>query len=245
MLCLPTNLAANLAAKQNDFITVLSINCLGSLYVVTDGTVTVNSINDLAGKTVYYGEPTSTTPAILNFLLEQNGIKDQVTLEALATNELVGEKIIKGEVSIAVLPEPKATATLAQAAKNENNTKNYSISLNISEEWDKVSDSPLTMGCIIVSNKFLKEHKSAVDAFLKEYKASIEYIGNKSNLDSAAKMIADAKILPSEPIAKKALNNLYGSIVYIDGKDMKNSLKQFYAAINLQANPGDNFYYEK
>ncbi len=245
MLCLPTNLAANLAAKQNNFITVLSINCLGSLYVVTDGTVSVNSIKDLEGKTVYYGEPTSTTPAILNFLLEQNDIKDKVTLEALATNELVGEKIIKGEVSIAVLPEPKATATLAQAANNQNNTKNYSISLNISEEWDKVSDSPLTMGCIIVSNKFLKEHKSAVDAFLGEYKASIEYIGNKSNLDSAAKMIADAKILPSEPVAKKALNNLYGSIVYIDGADMKNALLEFYAAINLRVNPGDNFYYEK
>ena len=36
MLCLPTNTAANLASKNNDYISVIAINTLGSLYVLTD-----------------------------------------------------------------------------------------------------------------------------------------------------------------------------------------------------------------
>ncbi|MBO5945208.1 MAG: ABC transporter substrate-binding protein, partial [Clostridia bacterium] len=140
-----------------------------------------------------------------------------------------------------VLPEPKATAAILSAKQNSNN---YSISLNLSTEWSEVSDTPLTMGCIIVRNEFLAENKASVDAFLAEYKASIEYVGSAENKDAAAQMIVDAGILPKLPVAKSALSNLYGSIVYIDGESMKNALKGFYSAINMTS-PADAFYYEK
>ena len=41
MLCLPTNTAATLASKQSDFISVIAINTLGSLFVLTDENTTV------------------------------------------------------------------------------------------------------------------------------------------------------------------------------------------------------------
>ncbi len=241
MLCVPTNLAANLANKTSDYISVAAINCLGSLYVLTDGSVEINSISDLNGKDVYYGEPTSTTGPILNYILSEANVEANLIVES--TNEIVTSKMVSGEASIVVLPEPKASAAITQAKQN---SKNYSVKLNLSEEWSAVSgeDTPLTMGCIIVKNSFISEHQSALDAFLAEYKASIEYISAESNYDVAAQMIVDAGIIPKLPIAKSALNNLYGSIVYIEGEEMEIALKSFYAAINVSV-PADEFFYER
>ncbi len=239
MLCVPTNLAANLAKSNPDYIQVAAINTLGSLYVITKDGVSVDSIDDLAGQTVYYGEPTSTTGPILNYILQQNEI--EANLEVLATNELVGEKVAAGEISIAVLPEPKATVSINTAKKGGNI---YSVALNLSEEWSDVSERPLTMGCIIVKKDFAKDNKKALDKFLSEYESSIAYVNNKNNLESAAEMIVNAGILPNAVVAKSALGNLYGSIVYIDGNGMKEALESFYTAIGL-ALPDDSFYYEK
>lgn len=237
MLCVPTNLAANLAKANSEYISVAAVNCLGSLYVVSDGSVELNSLADLAGKTVYCGEPTSTTPSILNYLF---GIYDiDVDLRIESTNEVVSAKMTAGEISIAVLPEPKATAAILSAKQS---SYTYSIALNISKEWSEKSDSPLTMGCIIVKNTFLTENKATVDAFLAEYKNSIEYIANPDNHDTAAQMIVDAGILPKLPVANSALTNLYGSIVYLEGAEMKNALEGFYTAIGY-ALPADSFYY--
>ena len=92
---------------------------------------------------------------------------------------------------------------------------------------------------------FAKEYMDRVFSyFLAEYKASIEYINDKSNLDAAAEMIYSAGILPKAAIAKKALLNLYGSIVYIDGEEMKTALEGFYEVIGL-TKPDESFYYVK
>ncbi len=237
MLCVPTNLAANLAKANTDFISVAAVNCLGSLYVVSDGSVELDSLSDLAGKTVYCGEPTSTTPSILKYLFDLYDIEVNLVIES--TNELVSGKMVKGEISLAVLPEPKATAAILTAKQSQHD---YSIALNISEEWSEKSDSPLTMGCIIVKKEFLADNKATVDAFLGEYKKSIEYIADPANKDLAAQMIVDAGILPKLPVAKSALTNLYGSIVYIDGAEMKTALEGFYTAIGYNL-PADAFYY--
>ena len=87
-------------------------------------------------------------------------------------------------------------------------------------------------------------NKETVNSFLAEYKSSIEFINTKSNLDASAEMIANAGILPKAALAKKAMLNLFGSIVYIDGSAMKTALKGFYTVIN-QNQPDDKFYYEK
>ena len=234
MLCLPTNVAATLAAKSGGALTVVAINCLGSLYLLTDAQTTISSIADLNGKTIYASVPTSTTGPILQYLLNQNGI--QANIEFEPDHDALVARVAKGEVPIVVLPEPKVSAALTKA-------QGYSVDLNLSAEWDKVSDEPLTMGCIVARTAFLNEHKGAVDRFLDECENSIEYIGNKKNIDTAAQMIFDAGVLPSAGIAKSALTNLNGSIVYVDGDGMKDALISFYTAIG-QALPDNSFYYD-
>ena len=165
--------------------------------------------------------------------------KGTVNIVVEKDHDVVSAKMATGEIEIAVLPEPKATAAMLNATKEG---QNYSIKLNLSEEWGKVSDTELSMGCIIVKNDFLKAHEGAFVDFMEECKASIEYIGNPDNKAQAAEMIVSAGVLPKLPIAKSALNNLNGSIVYQDGTEMKNTLVGFYDAIGL-SKPGDDFYY--
>lgn len=233
MLCLPTNTAATLSKKVD--ISVIAINCLGSLYLVSDNNTEIKSISDLDGKTIYCSVPTSTTQPILDFILAEAGVDAKI--ECVSDHDALVAKIVKNEVSIAVLPEPKASAALS-------NNDTYSVDLNISEEWSKLSDKPLTMGCIVVRNEFLKNNKAAVDTFLGKYEDSISYINTPENLENSANMITAAGIIPKAPLAKKALNNLYGSIVYMDGRDMKTALISFYNAIGQEL-PDESFYYVK
>ena len=169
----------------------------------------------------------------------QDAAPNAINLTALKTHDDVQSLIITGSIDVAILPEPKATVAI-NTAKQEG--INYSIALNLSEEWSKVSEFALTMGCLAVNNNSLSEKEGEINDFLDSYKASIEYINASENLESAASMIVDAGILPKLPIAKSALNNLYGSIVYQDAEEMKASLTAFYNAINIDQ-PSDAFYY--
>lgn len=233
MLCMPTNTAATLSSKLD--ISVIAINTLGSLYMLSKNDVSIDSLSDLEGKTVYASVPNSTTGPILNYLFDAANVN--VDLEFEADHDSLVAKVVAGAYDIVVLPEPKVSAALTKTA-------GYSVRLNLSTEWSKVSDEPLTMGCIVVRNEYLKAHPTVVDKFLDDYKESIEYINNPDNIDSSVSMITDAGIIPAPGLAKKALMNLYGSIAYLDGEDMKSALVAFYSAIG-QAQPLDAFYYVK
>ena len=243
-ICFPTNTAANLYTALKGDVYVAAINCLGSLYILSDSTIDIKNINDLEGKTIYASVPTSTTGAIIDHILKENGINATVSFEyngeTLADHDQLSALIGQGKIDLAILPEPKATATIIQ-----NPDLGLSIDLNLSTEWEKVSDlsEPLTMGCIIFRKSFVENNKELVNSFLAEYESSIQYINNKENNEQAANMIASAGILPKAAIAKRALSNLYGSIVYLDGAEMKTALKSFYDVIGLKQ-PEDGFYYE-
>lgn len=243
MLCLPTNTAATLASKTEDYISVLAVNCLGSLYLLAKKDTTFTSVSDLEGKTVTTSVASSTTKPIVDFLLSENRVN--ATVEVESDHDTLVAKIAAGSVDYAVLPEPKVTAALMQNA-------DYEVKLNLSAEWDKVSDESLAMGCIVARNDFISRHAGAVNRFLDDYKASVEYIANTENADSSAQMIVDAGVLPKLPVAKRALANLSGSIVFREGKEMKDTLTSFYSVL-LTADPAfaggalpkSDFYYAR
>ena len=243
MACLPTNAAANLFNKGKD-ISVIAVNTLGSLFVIADKTTNIETIADLEGKTVYTSVPGSTTEPILKYILEQNNINAEIIIDSATHDDLVAKvKAADGSV-IAVLPEPKVSATLAQV-------KNYEVKLSLSEEWDKVSDQPLAMGCIVVRNDILTSKKKAINEFLLDYESSVQYIADAKNRESAAQTIVDVGILPKLPIATSALANLDGAIVLITGQEMRQTLKKFYDVLLTSSpatvgekQPADSFYYE-
>ena len=78
----PANLASVLYNNTEGGVQVLAINTLGVLYIVESGD-TVQSMEDLRGKTIYASGKGGTPEYALNYVLAQNGIDptSDVTIE--------------------------------------------------------------------------------------------------------------------------------------------------------------------
>ena len=239
---LPTNAAANLAQKTNGGVKVIAVNTLGVLYVMNNTEkVTVSSFEDLRGKTVYC--PAQNPTFLFKAVCEANGLKvgeDIIIDNTYAQPADLRTALASGMVDVAVLPEPMVTI-----AKSANTA--LTASLDLTAEWEKhYPENSLMQGCIVVRTQFLQENPDLVNAFLKDYKASIEYV--VTNPTEAGQLIADAGIFAQAPVAAKAIPN--ANICYIDGAEMKAGLQKFYeillavapASIGGQL-PADDFYY--
>ena len=243
VICAPTTDVLTYS-KTDDRITVLAINTLGSLFLATDANTTVTSFEELSGKTVYTCK-NGTPKKVLEYLISAYKLTNVTVSTSVDGKELLtpadlGKAMKDGLVDIAVVPEPILTnATL-------NNTHNYSVDLKINDVWNAKCTTELTMGCVVASSTFVSEHKSVINAFLKEYKQSIDYINNNENLETAANYVVETGVMGAVPAAKSALKNLNGAIVYIDGTDMQNALSAFYTALGLpEPSRKDTFYYAK
>jgi len=255
MACLPTNTAATIYNKRGHAVQALAINCLNSLFLMTKTGTTIENLSDLEGKTIYTIQ--NGTPAtILNHILSENNINATVKTsigegddkKTITAPTDLAPLMINGSVDIALVPEPVATAAPLKIS-TMNKDYSYSVAINITDAWATVSDSPVAMGCILANKKFVSEHKSVVDRFLEEYKASINYIADPKNIDTSAQYIVDAGVLDAVGAAKKSLTNLGSAIAYSDGDEMKTTLVAFYTAIGASmtggALPDDEFYYKK
>lgn len=239
---LPTNLAAVLYKKTEGKIRVAAVNTLGVLYILENGD-TINSVEDLAGKEIYATGQASTPEYILNYILDANSIECNVTY--LADHSELAAQMIAGTVSIGMLPVPNATTVMAQSEAR--------IALNLTEEWEKAAeakgdDSALYMGCIVINPDFIENHPEAVEKFLEEYKASVDYVND--NIDDASILIEKYGIVPKAAIAKKAIPD--ANMVCITGDEMKNGLNGFYKVLYGFAPasvggelPADDIYYIK
>jgi len=78
--CVPVNLASVLYTKTNGAYVCAAVNTLGVLHILENGD-SVQSIADLAGKTLYATGLGATPEYILNYILEKNGLTDKVTVE--------------------------------------------------------------------------------------------------------------------------------------------------------------------
>ena len=109
----PVNLASVLYSKLDKDVVVLGVTTLGVLYVLENGN-TIQSFTDLAGMSIGATGEASTPEYILNYLLEKNGIKDEVEVTYQAEHAALGTLLASGEETVGMLPEPNVTATMAQ-----------------------------------------------------------------------------------------------------------------------------------
>jgi len=234
----PTNLAAVLYKKTEGKVQVLAANTRGVLYVLENGN-TIESIQDLKGKTIYTTGQGANPEYILRYLLEKNGLTDDVTIEFVAENTELSTMLISNKASIALVPEPLATTVMT---KNQN----LRVALDINDEWEAVSEEGLVMGCVVARNEFVEKNPQAVETFLTEYKASIDTANEK--VAETAKLCADYGIIAAAPIAEKAIPRC--QLICSTGAQMKAQLLGFYNVL-FAANsasiggalPADAFYY--
>lgn len=239
----PANLSSVLYQKTDKAVSVLAVNTLGVLYLVENGN-TIQSAEDLRGKTIYASGKGATPEYALNSVLEANGLDPSidVTIEYKSEHAEVAAALAADETAAGLLPQPFVTTALM---KNEN----LKIALDLNQMWeDKMSDgSRLVTGVVIVRNEFLNEHKDAVDKFMEQYEKSVDFVNDSP--DEAAEIIGSHDIVAKE-VAVRAIPDC--SIVFVKGEEMKTMLSGYLETLNRQnpetiggAVPDDDFYYEK
>lgn len=238
----PANVAGVLYHKTEGGISVVNVNTLGVLYMVS-GDSSIQNIKDLAGRCIYLTGKGTTPDYVLRYLLAENGISENdCTLEYKSEATEVAALLAENPDAIGLLPQPFVTAACAQ-----NDAVNVVLDMN--EEWNRVqgdNGSSMVTGVTVVRNDFLKEHEELVKTFLKEHAESAAAI----NEDAAtgARYAVEQQIVAKEPIAEKAIPNC--NITCITGEEMKQALSGYLNVLYEQsaeavggALPEEDFYY--
>lgn len=242
IVLVPSNVASVLYNKTKGGVSIVDINTLGVLYMVS-GDAEIQSMKDLKGRTVYLTGKGTTPDYVLKYLLTENGLTvDDVILEYKSEATEVAAVLAENTNEVGVLPQPFVTAACMQ-------NEALSIVIDMTAEWAALQGedgSSLVTGVTVVRNEFLQENPEAVAVFLKEHKASAAYAND--NVEAAAELVADYGIIEKASVAMKAMP--YCNITYIDGEDMKRAISGYLEVLYEQDEaaiggslPGADFYY--
>ncbi len=239
---LPANVASVLYHKTDGGITVIDINTLGVLYLMSSDH-TISSMEDLRGRTIYLTGMGTTPDFVLQYLLTENGIAlTDVTLEYKSEASEVAAHLAEYPEAVGLLPQPYATALSMQNPDIGN-------VLDMTEEWSKVQGEGggmLVTGVTVVRNEFLEEYPDAVSLFLQEHGQSADYAN--ANVSEAAELTAHYGIVEKAAGAEKAIP--YCNIVCLTGEEMKTALSGYLSVLGEFDSsfigggvPEDTFYY--
>lgn len=237
----PANLAAVLYQKTNQEVVMIDINTLGVLYVVSKD-ASINSVGDLAGKTIYMTGKGTSPDYVLQYLLKANGVDpDEVTIEYKAEPTEIVSLLKENENVVAVLPQPFATVAVSTVDQLD-------LRLDLTKEWNQIhnGESQLVTGVTIVRKEFLESYEGQVELFMKEHKQSAEYAN--ANIEETSKLVTFYQIIEKEKIAQKALP--FCNITYLDKDEMKKAVEGYYGVLFEQdpksiggQMPDSDFYY--
>ena len=241
----PTNLAATLYQKTKGGVQLLALNTLGVLHVVTSDPE-LDSIDDLAGRTIYATGQASVPEYVLRYILEQNGLTDSVTVEYVAEHSELAAMLASGSVDVGVLPEPHVTSALMQ-------NDSLRAALDVTALFEEAAraagegDMVLSMGCFVVRREYAEAHPEQVAAFLDACKASAAFVNAEP--DAASQLVEQYGVLPKAAVARRAIPNCH--IVCVTGEAMRAQIEPLYALLFGSnpasvggAMPDNGFYYE-
>lgn len=238
-----SNVAVNLYNKTDGGVKIIAVGTLGVLHILEGGGGTsLNSVADLAGKTIYSAGQGANPEYILRYLLQENDLEVGTDVELVfADASEISAKLLSGEIQYAMLPVPAATAAIA---KGEGKIR---AAIDVTEAWDELqSGSQLVMTAVVARTEIIESYPEQVDAFLTEYEESIDYVNH--NVDAAAELVAGYGITPSAGIAKQAIPQCH--LTFIAGEDMMSAVSGYFrtlysidpAAVGGSV-PDDGIYY--
>ena len=236
----PANLAAVLYNNTKGAVQLLAVNTLGVIYIVEKGD-SVQSLADLKGKTIYATGKGSTPEYALKYILSKNGIdpdKD-VTIEWKTEPTEVVQTLAQADGAIAMLPQPYVTVAQGQV-------EGLRVAVDLNQAWNDLDNGSLFLtGVLVVRTEFAKEHPEQIDAFLKEYESSTQWVN--ANVADAAQLVEKYDIVKAA-VAEKAIPAC--NITYLAGQQMKDATTG-YLQVLFDQNPksvggqlpDDGFYY--
>ena len=241
IIAAPVNLASVLYNNTDGQVRFAAVNTLGVLYVVQKGGDPIESIADLAGKTIYATGQGQTPEYSLRYLLTENGLDPDtdVTIEFRSEPTEVVALMNQQETAIAMLPQPFVTVA-------QNSVDGLEIALDLTEEWDKLDNGTafVTAG-LIVRTDFIEQYPQQFETFMEEYAASTEYV-NENVADAAA--LCEKFDIITAAVAETAIP--YCNITCITGEEMKTMASSYLEILFEQdaesvggALPDDDLYY--
>lgn len=238
----PANVASVLYNKTEGGIVVIDINTLGVLYMIS-GDTSIESVEDLKGKTIYLTGKGTTPDYVLHYILNANGLQEgDYSLEYKSEATEVAALLAENPQAIGLLPQPFVTVACSQ-------NEALQVVLDMNEQWSMLQGeggSRMVTGVTVVRKAFLEENEDAVLNFLKEHEASAAAIN--ADVEKGAQLAVNAGIIAKEMIAQKAIPNC--NITYIAGEEMKQALSGYLNVLFEQdasavggALPAEDFYY--
>ena len=239
---LPTNLAATLYQKTEGGVQVLALNTGCVLHIVENGD-SIHSIADLKGKTILSTGEGANPEYILRYLLTENNLDPDldVTLDFVAENDELAAALVGGKAQVALVPEPLCSTVLRKNA-------DLRVALSVGDEWVKTqNNSQPYMGCIVINKQFAIDFPDKVEAFLSDYKVSVETA--QTDVKTVAALCEKYGIIGSAAIAEQALPRC--ALTCIAGAQMKDALDPYLSVLYVAdpksvggALPDEGFYYE-
>lgn len=238
--CLPSNLGATLYAKTNGNIQILTTVVNGVLYIVENGD-SVQSLQDLKGKTIIGSGKGGTPEYVLETLLKSAGLKlgTDVKVKWLENHADVAQKVASTNGAVGLLPEPQVSAITSKA-------KVVKVALDLNSLWQEVTGQELPMGILVAKKDYVEANSENIEALLTLVAESVEDVIGAS--DEVVQKIVDAGIVPDANLCKKVIPNC--SLTCMSAEDSKATISAFYSklfAINPSslggAMPQDDIYY--
>lgn len=226
---LPTNLASVLYHKLDGGIQLLCLNTYGVLQIL-DATGEVETLDDLEGRTLHAFGQGANPEYVLGYLLKEKGLElgKDVQVEWHAAADELAALLAAGEAELGMLPVPAATTA---AMKN----KDLRLAIDLNDAWEEANAGGVfTMGCLVARTEFVENCPEAVEQFLIDYQASVDYMTDRSNLEEAAQLAEKHGIVPNAAVAKAALPD--ANLCFVTGDEMMDGIQGYYQVL-YQADP--------
>ncbi|MBN2627466.1 MAG: ABC transporter substrate-binding protein [Spirochaetales bacterium] len=238
---IPSNLASVLYSKGVD-IKVAGIVIWGNLYLVSaDSDATWE---DMKGQEIYMLGRGLTPDIVLRHLMTKNGLDPEtdMTLHYVGASSELAPSFITGKSRFSIMPEPMLT--VVKSKKPDTN-----VMIDLQKEWSALYGTQMgyPQVTLVVSGALARDHGDYVQAFLKEFAASVAWMGE--NPGEAGAM--GATLMPElpAPVLTKSLPGC--NMIYTPIGEARKSLEDYYGVLlDFNANtiggalPGDDFYLE-
>lgn len=161
-----------------------------------------------------------------------------------STPEELGDKLVKGELDMAVLPIETAVKLYDKTGGNIRMVATTVI--DVTKKWDESNKKKHSLSGIFTTADFVKENKHAVDALLGDYSYSAMWMTEKDNGAEADKLIKEYGAADTDKAAEVIAS---GKVACLRGETMKKAAKTYLDSLKkvdkkaVNELPKDNFYY--
>ena len=147
---IPANVASVLYKKTEGGVSVIDINTLGVLYMVS-GDAGIKEMKDLEGRTIYTTGAGTTPEYVLRYLLQENGLSDKVEIEFKSEATEVAALLAEDETAVGMLPQPFVTVATSQ-------NEALSVVLDMTKEWEALGNGSQLVSLFVIWKAFLPRY---------------------------------------------------------------------------------------